>query len=148
MIMKSGTVLMETCGDANNTEAIEEEFVTTEEDTIDAVGLVCMTTELLPTGGRETILRFEKSVVGKTTNADQRNGIPSLMMVEGTYVSRSKLMTREMMEQSLLMTVEILPKSKLMVEVMNMSNYQTEMAVVMRLSTTKPSLLVIRVMSR
>ena len=52
-IMTARTVLMETCGDANNTEAIEEEFVTTEEDTIDTVGLVYMTTELCPTGGRE-----------------------------------------------------------------------------------------------
>ena len=34
-----------------------------------------MTTELCPTGGRENILRFEKSVVGKTTNADQRSGM-------------------------------------------------------------------------
>ena len=75
MIMKPVTVLVETCGDDKNTNDIEKEFVSTEEDTMDAVGLVYMKTELCPTGGRDNILRFEKSVVGKTTNADQRTSM-------------------------------------------------------------------------
>ena len=44
---------------------IEKEFVSTEEDTMDAVGLVYMKTELCPTGGRDNFLRLKKSVVGE-----------------------------------------------------------------------------------
>ena len=47
------------------------------------IGVVYMKTELCPMGGRDNILRFEKSVVGKITNANQRNGMTQPLDVGG-----------------------------------------------------------------
>ena len=62
-MMISGIIQMETCSDDIEPNDIEDEA----RDHI--LTLQC------PTGGRDNILRFEKSVVGKITNADQRNGM-------------------------------------------------------------------------
>ena len=59
MIMVSGPVLMNTYGDDNRLH--EEEIVYTERGTMGDMGVVSIKTELCPTGGRDNILRLDKS---------------------------------------------------------------------------------------
>ena len=56
----SASVMMNTSGDGHRIH--EAGFVYKERDTMGDIGVVSMKTDLCPTGGRDNILSFEKSV--------------------------------------------------------------------------------------
>jgi hypothetical protein len=60
MIMMSGSVMMNTSGDGHRIH--DTGFVYKERDTMGDAVVISMKTDLCPTGGRENILRFDKSV--------------------------------------------------------------------------------------
>ena len=122
---------MDTSGDDNKLNNIEYEVVYTERDAMGDVGVVYMKTELRPTGGRDNILRFEKPVdsgadVCVQVQVDDRGD-------DAVPVDDSG-------------GLEVLPQSKLMVKMMHVPKFQTKMAVVMMLSTTKMSMLMVTVL--
>ena len=84
MIMMSGSVMMNTSGDGHRIH--EAGFVYKERDTMGDAGVISMKTDLCPTGGRENILRFDKSV-----DAAGDNSVP----VDGGSDARAHIPDRD-----------------------------------------------------